>query len=97
VTSGCGFVVEIGNPHRTFDSYEVSSKYLEDEGALKEPLPFLKSIMWWGWGHFMCLSHPWYQAPWGLLSPNNPLTSHLDGEERVGAARAMANVTMLVR
>jgi hypothetical protein len=37
--------MKIGNPHRTFDSHEVSSKRLEDEGAAKEPLPFLKSIM----------------------------------------------------
>jgi hypothetical protein len=27
-------------------------------------------------------------------TPNNPLTSHLDGEERVGAARAMADTTI---
>jgi hypothetical protein len=37
--------MEIGNPCGTFDSHEVSSKHLEDEGAAKEPLPFLKSIM----------------------------------------------------
>ena len=37
--------MEIRNPHGTFDSCEVSSKSLEDEGAVKEPLPFLGSIM----------------------------------------------------
>jgi len=31
---------------------------------------------------------PVTQAPWGPITPNNPLTSHLDGEERVGAAMA---------
>jgi len=41
---GHGFVVEIRNSHGTFDSHEVSSKHLEDKGAAKEPLPFLKSI-----------------------------------------------------
>jgi hypothetical protein len=42
--------------------------------------------------------------PWGPLTPNNSLTSHLDGEEGVGAvmvtvmagmARAMADATMV--
>jgi hypothetical protein len=28
-----------------FNSYEVGSKSLDDEGAVKEPLPFLKSII----------------------------------------------------
>ena len=32
---------------------------------------------------------PATQTPWGPLTPNNPLTSHLDGEERVGAVMAM--------
>jgi hypothetical protein len=37
--------------------------------------------------------------PWGPLTPNNSLTSHLDGEEGVGAAmagvvRATADTTM---
>jgi hypothetical protein len=35
---------------------------------------------------------PATQTPWGPLTPNNPLTSHLDGEERVGAAMATAGV-----
>ena len=30
--------------------------------------------------------------PWGPLTPNNSLTSHLDGEEGVGAAMATAGV-----
>jgi hypothetical protein len=38
-----------------------------------------------GWGAFDVLTVPTTQAPWGPLTPNNPLTSHLDGEERVSA------------
>ena len=57
-----------------------------------------------GWGAFDVLTVPATQAPWGPLTPNNPLTSHLDREERVsvatvgvateraGAARARAGV-----
>jgi hypothetical protein len=37
--------MEIINPHGTFDSCEVSSKSLEDKGAAKEPLPFLRSFI----------------------------------------------------
>jgi hypothetical protein len=33
-----------------------------------------------GWGHFMCLPHE-YSTTQGLFTPNNPFTSHLDGEE----------------
>ena len=43
--NGHGFVMEIRNLRGTFNSHEVSSKCLEDKGAAKEPLPFLKSIM----------------------------------------------------
>jgi hypothetical protein len=39
-----------------------------------------------GWGAFDVLTVPATQAPWGPLTPNNPLTSHLDGEKRVGMA-----------
>jgi hypothetical protein len=39
-----------------------------------------------GWGAFDVLTVPATQAPWGPLTLNNPLTSHLDGEERVSVA-----------
>jgi hypothetical protein len=37
--------VEAKNLLRTFDSCKMCSKGLEDEGAVKEPLPFLKIML----------------------------------------------------
>jgi hypothetical protein len=35
---------------------------------------------------------PATQNPWGPLTPNNPLTSHLNREERLGVMMATAGV-----
>jgi hypothetical protein len=47
-----------------------------------------------GAGGVSCLpcGYPATWAPWDPLTPNNPLTSHLNREEKVGVAMAMAGV-----
>ena len=41
----CILTVEVRNIHRTFYRTKVNSERLEDEGAPKEPLPFLMRVV----------------------------------------------------